>query len=212
MSLSFFLNTFAPHFKISKTSKSSKSSKISKKTMIYKITFLSDESDGFKRVFEADSDATFLQLHQALLKSVNFPDDQMTSFFLCNERWEKEQEITLVEMESTYEYDNMVMADTHLSDLLTDEHQRLLYVFDPMFERSFFGELSQIIPGKHMQGVNCTESKGKAPKQLETEDILNVKQNDLDLDDDFYGSDEYDQEELDPEGFGDMNFDDSSLF
>lgn len=180
--------------------------------MIYKITFLSDESDSFKRVFEADSEATFLDLHKALIESVKFPDDQMTSFFICNDRWEKEQEITLIEMESSFEYDNMTMENTRLSELLTDEHQKLLYVFDPMFERSFFGELSAIIASKSRTGVECTESKGKAPKQLETEDILNVKSRDLDLDDDFYGSDEYDTEELDPEGFGDMNFDDSSLF
>ena len=58
--------------------------------MIYKITFSCDEVDGFRRVFEADSDATFLELHTAILKSVNFPDDQMTSFFICDEDWEKE--------------------------------------------------------------------------------------------------------------------------
>ena len=77
--------------------------------MIYKITFSCDEVDGFRRVFNADSDATFLELHAAILKSVNFPDDQMTSFFMCNERWEKEQEVTLLEMGSSFEYDNMIM-------------------------------------------------------------------------------------------------------
>ncbi|MBQ9705891.1 MAG: hypothetical protein IJV55_06870 [Paludibacteraceae bacterium] len=179
--------------------------------MIYKITLLNDEVDNFKRVYECDPDATFLDLHKAILASVKYPDDQMTSFFLCNDRWEKEQEVTLVEMESSYEYDNMVMESTRLSDLLTEKKQRLMYVFDPMFERNFFGELSAILPGS-MEGVKCTLSTGKAPKQLETEDIMAANTKSLDMDDDFYGSDEYDQDELDPEGFGDMNFDNSSLF
>ena len=51
--------------------------------MVYKFTFSCEEGDpNFRRVFEADADATFLDLHEAILKSVGYPDDQMTSFFL----------------------------------------------------------------------------------------------------------------------------------
>lgn len=179
--------------------------------MIYKITLLNDEVDNFKRVYECDPEATFFDLHKAILASVKYPDDQMTSFFMCNDRWEKEQEVTLMEMGNSFEYDNMVMADTRLNELLREPKKKLIYVFDPMFERYFFGELTAIMPGQK-DGVECTEQKGKAPKQLESEDILNVKTDNIDIDADFYGSDEYDTDELDPEGFGNMNFDDSSLF
>ena len=103
--------------------------------MIYKITFSCEEGEDFRRVFEADSEATFLDLHKAILESVKYPDDQMTSFFMCNDRWEKEQEVTLVPMDSNFEYDNMVMEDTRLSDLIEEQGQRLIYIFDPMFER-----------------------------------------------------------------------------
>ena len=105
--------------------------------MIYKITFSCDEVDDFRRVFEADSEATFLELHQAILKSVGYPDDQMTSFYMCNDYWEKGQEVTLMEMGSNFEYDNMIMESTRLSDLLEDRGQRMIYVFDPMYERCF---------------------------------------------------------------------------
>ena len=101
--------------------------------MIYRIAFSCDEVNRFRRVFEADSEATFLELHKAILESVEYPDDQMTSFFMCNDRWEKEQEVTLVEMGASMEYDNMTMEQTRLSDLLTDQGQRLIYIFDPMF-------------------------------------------------------------------------------
>ena len=124
--------------------------------MIYKITFLSDDADDFRRVFEADSDATFYELHQAILKSAGYPDDQMTSFFMCNDRWEKEQEVTLVEMGSSFEYDNMVMEATRLSDLIEERGQRLIYIFDPMYERYFFGNVAEILPG-YSSGVECVE-------------------------------------------------------
>lgn len=187
--------------------------------MIYRITFSCEEGDqNFRRVFEADSEATFLDLHKAILESVGYADDQMTSFFLCNDDWEKEQEVTLLPMEASFEYDNMVMSDTRLSDLLVDQGQRLIYVFDPMFERYFFGLLKDIKPG-HTEGITCVESKGKAPKQLKQEDPLagivtdtKSKSNYGLDDDDFYGDTQFDADDLDAEGFQDLSFEDGSMF
>ena len=183
--------------------------------MIYKLTFSCVEVDGFRRVFEADSDATFLELHEAILKSVGYSDDQMTSFYMCNDRWEKEQEVTLVEMGSNFEYDNMVMESTRLSDLMEERGQRLIYVLDPMFERHFFGCLSEILPGM-CYGVSCVESKEAGPDQLQKEDPIEVKTkgavNDWEMDDDFYGDSQYDDGDLDMESYQDLSFDDGSMF
>ena len=184
--------------------------------MIYRFTFMCDEVDNFKLIFEADADASFLDLHKAILSAVGYPDDQMTSFFLCNDRWEKGQEVTLVPMDKSFEYDNMTMEETLLSDLLTEQKQRLIYIFDPMFERYFFGSLSQIESGT-MTGVELVEKKGKAPKQLRTDDPLTTatakggNADDLDMDD-FYGDSSYDTDELDMEGFQDLSFDDGTMF
>ncbi len=75
--------------------------------MIYTLTFSSEEVENFRLVFTADSDSSFLDLHKAILAAAKYSDDQMTSFFMCNDRWEKEQEVTLIEMGSNFEYDNM---------------------------------------------------------------------------------------------------------
>lgn len=183
--------------------------------MVYKLTFSCDEVEDFRRVYEADSDATFLELHQAILQSVHYADDQMTSFYMCNDRWEKGQEVTLVEMGSNFEYDNMVMESTRLSDLLEERGQRMIYVFDPLYERYFFGCVSDILPSM-CDGVVCVESKGIAPQQLQTEDSIDTKnkggQNDWEMDDDFYGDSQYDDGDLDLEGYQDLSFDDGSMF
>ena len=179
--------------------------------MIYRFTFSCEEGDpAFRRVFEADADATFLQLHEAILKSVGYPDDQMTSFFLCNDEWEKGQEVTLVEMDSNFEYDNMVMNETRLSDLIEEVGQRLIYIFDPMFERYFFGSLKEIKPGA-MNGVECVESKGKAPKQLKSDDPLAGAGGGKGGNDDFI-KDELDLGDIDYEGFQDLSFEDGTMF
>jgi hypothetical protein len=116
-------------------------------------------------------------------------------------------------MDSNFEYDNRVMNDTRLSDLIEEQGQRLIYVFDPMFERYFFGSLKEIKPGT-MNGVECVESKGKAPKQLKTEDPLSMGgskgSDDFMLDDEF--KDEYDLGDLDMEGFQDLSFEDGTMF
>ena len=109
---------------------------------------LSDEVDNFVRVIKIDSEAKFFELHNAILDSVNYEKNQMTSFFICSDNWEKGQEVTLVEMESSSEYDNLTMD--------------------------------------------------VAPKAV--------------IDEEFYGDQDYEVDELDEEGFGEMNFDDSSLF
>lgn len=183
--------------------------------MVFKFTILSDEVEDFVRIIELDSESTFFDLHTAILESVDYEKDQMTSFFLCTDDWEKQQEITLVEMESSSEYDILVMKDTTLRELLEDEKQKLLYVFDMISDRAFFIELTEMIFGKNVDKAVCTTSTGKAPKQMEDDFNLTYvnpqKVNQPASDDSFYGDEEYDADELDGEGFGDLNFDDASL-
>ena len=179
--------------------------------MIYKFILVSDEEPDFMREISISSEANFQELHEAILDSVNYDGGAITSFFICNEDWEKGQEVTLVEMDSNFEYDNMVMNDTRLSDLIEEEGQRLIYIFDPMFERYFFGKLSEIMPGT-MNGVECVEQSGKAPKQIKALDptISAATSGSWDLDDDF--RDELDLGDIDMEGFQDLSFDDGTMF
>jgi hypothetical protein len=179
--------------------------------MVYKFTMLSDEIDDFVRVIEIDSEAKFIDLHNAILDSVNYEKNQMTTFFICSDNWEKGQEVTLVEMESSSEYDNLVMDETTLEELLVDENQKLLYVFDMMSDRVFFLELTEIVPRKSLSNAVCVSSEGSAPVQiLDDEGIIAAPK--ASLDENFYGDEDFELDELDEEGFGEMNFDDSSLF
>ncbi|KAA6343259.1 hypothetical protein EZS27_009051 [termite gut metagenome] len=176
--------------------------------MIYRFVIISDETDNFIREIQIDPEATFYDFHKAILTSVGYANDQMTSFFICNDDWEKEQEITIEEMDTNPEMDNWVMKDTKLNDLFEEEKQKLLYVFDYMTERCFFIELSEIITGKTVKTPKCTRSEGKVPEQtLDFEEMANTNAS-LDLDEDFFGDEDFDPEDFDPEGF-DINVSDS---
>ena len=174
--------------------------------MVYKFRLLSDEVDDFRRDIEIDSDATFFELHKAILESVNYPDDQMTSFFICNEKWIKEVEITREDMGSMSEEENYVMDETVIGDLVEEEKQKLMYVFDPLADRVFYMELSKIEFGKDVDQATCTKSAGDAPAQLLNFDELMNKAPIVEASDefseDFYGSDSYNEDDLDPEGYG----------
>jgi len=180
--------------------------------MVYKFTLLSDEVDNFVRVITLDSEATFLDLHNSILESVKYEKNQLTTFFICADDWSKGQEVTLMEMESSSEYDNLVMDSTKLEELLSDEGQKLLYVFDMVSDRVFFMELSEIIPLKNLQNAICITSEGEAPVQTFEDDVITAVAPKTIVDENFYGDEDYELDELDEEGFGEMNFDDSSLF
>lgn len=170
--------------------------------MVYKFRIISDEVDDFLREIKIDSEASFFDFHEAILKSTGYKDDQMTSFFICDDDWEKEIEVTLEDMgNSSSEEDSFVMKDTPLSELVEDEKQKLIYVFDLLAERVFFIELSEIITGKDLEHAICSRKEGNPPQQTIDFEEQMANNTSLDLGEDFYGDQEYNIDELDDEGY-----------
>lgn len=170
--------------------------------MVFRFLILSDEVADFKREIQIDSDGTFFDLHQAIIKSVGYKEGEISSFFICSDDWEKEQEITLVEMNTSSEEDSFIMEDSVLNDFLEDERQKLMYVFDYMTERAFFMELREIITGKNLDAPICSRSEGDAPAQFIEFDAIDLTTASIiDTGENFYGDEGYDIEELDAEGF-----------
>ncbi|MDR1783041.1 MAG: plasmid pRiA4b ORF-3 family protein [Dysgonamonadaceae bacterium] len=172
--------------------------------MVYRFIILSDESDDFRRDILIDSDATFYELHEAILDSVGYTREHPTSFFICDDNWEKRTEITLVEMDTSSDVDSYVMDNTHLSNFLDEERQKLLYVFDYLTDRAFFMELREIITGKDQPKAECIRANGKPPVQSIDFDefdkkvaaaALHNEEDFFDSGDDF-NLDEYDEEDM----------------
>lgn len=175
--------------------------------MVYRFLLLSDEADDFKREIQISSQATFLDFHEEILKTTGYDKNQIYSFFLCGDDWSKQTEITLIEMDTSFEEDSYVMESTILEDLLEEEHQKLLYVFDQLHERVFFIELREIITGKDLKKSVCTKSVGDPPQQIIDFDTA-VNDISTDLGENFYGDDAYDDEDL--EGLDEGSFEDPS--
>lgn len=166
--------------------------------MIYKFRIVSDEVANFKLEILIDSDDTFLRLRNAILDAVGYTKDQMDSFFICEDDWSKEKEITLADMGTESDQDLWIMENTPLSELIEEEGQKLIYVFDYLTERSFFMEMKEMITGKQLLDPLCQRKEGKAPEQfIDVDEYKPAQASALeDIDEEFYGSDEYNEDEI----------------
>lgn len=99
-----------------------------------------------------------------------------------------------------------LMDETPLIDLIEDEGQRMIFVFDYLTDRCFFMELKKIEPLKNLLDPVCSISRGTPPPQFidlanfESEiDAKAAKAVDTDIDytdDEFVGGDLYNEEDL----------------
>jgi len=173
--------------------------------MLYKFTIISDEVEDFMREITIDADAKFVELHKLIIDSCGYSDDQLTSFTICGEGWEKGQDITLEEMDTDSDSDSYIMSETELNEFLEDEKQHLIYTFDPLSDRRFYIELSAIETGKNLKSGKVTRSIGNAPQQLLDfdemfdRDPIVTASTGLD-DDDIFGEEGISDEDLDIEG------------
>ena len=181
--------------------------------MIFTFRIVSDEVDNFKREIKIDGTATFLDLKNAICDCVGYDKNQMSSFFLCDRNWEKEKEITFEDMGSDADQDVWLMDESVLSDFIDDEGQKLLYVFDYMTDRAFFIEMTEIVTGRSLKDPVCSLSLGQAPQEIVDLDEFDAKVDakqaavTADLEEDFYGDQDYNADEFDTEGFDEMTFD-----
>ena len=187
--------------------------------MVFTFRIVSDEVDNFKREIKIDSTATFLDLKNAICDAVGYDKHQLSSFFLCDDDWEKDKEITFEDMDSDMDHDIWLMDDAVLADFIDDEGQKLIYTFDYMTDRSFFMEMTEMAPGKNLMDPLCSLSIGQAPSEIVELDVFDAnidKKNAAaeaaaaDFEHDILeGLDPYayDPEDLDADGFSELNMD-----
>lgn len=177
--------------------------------MVYRFLMLSEENDFFRREIQIDSEATFAELNDFILDHLGYGRQEMTTFHICDDEWNKLQEVTLLDMGMSSEYDLYLMENTRLEELLEDKGQRLIFIFDMLSERGFFIELAELIPGKQLDKPVVTLAEGAAPKQTSSlEDAekrsVGTTTDSLGLEDSELFSTELDLDDLDPEGFGEL--------
>jgi hypothetical protein len=153
----------------------------------YRFRLLSDENDEFLRDIEIKSTQTFKDFHAIIKKAASINGNELASFFICDRKWNKIKEITLIDMEEgdtnvdepdeedeekEFRMPLSVMEKSLIKDYIDDPHQRLLYEYDIMNQSALFIELINISAADNKSKYPvCVKSKGSlvAPKIIRDE-------------------------------------------
>lgn len=136
-------------------------------SMIFQIRMISGENEEFLRDYEVSYAMSLLDFDSFVCNDLGFDAMDMTSFFLSNERWEQEQEFTLMDMGSDIPGAPIAMEKVVLGQILRNNHDRLIYVFDQLSDRVMFLELMGTKKREpQSEYPRITKSEGIAPPQF----------------------------------------------
>jgi hypothetical protein len=137
---------------------------------VFKFRIQVDGQDDFVRELEIKSDQTFKDLHEFIVKSLKFSGNELASFYLSNDEWEKLTEITLIDMSGEVDKDLgdddvihtiFLMDQIRLDEFIKTVDQKLVYEYDFLQLRTFFIELVDITPvNTKMNYPRMTLSRG----------------------------------------------------
>lgn len=111
--------------------------------MIYKIRVILDSEEDIFRDLEIEEHATLEDLHNIVTQAFGFLGNEMASFYTCDEQWNQDEEIALFDMGGS---EVRLMGETGMTDVLTEESPKLIYVYDFLNMWTFFVELADIVP------------------------------------------------------------------
>lgn len=155
-----------------------------------------DKNEIFRDILIADS-ADFETLYRSILDAYQFSDDQMASFYMSNDNWDKGHEISIFDMGFGEDPDQImpsVMKTSILGNYIQEEDQKIILVHDFIRMWIFLIELIEVSV-ETPETPKVVLSVGNAPAETSKtgeEDIL------------FETESEFDDEEEDEFGFGDF--------
>lgn len=93
-----------------------------------------------------NAEDNFLNFYQSIIQSFGFEDDQMASFFMSDEDWNKGKEITLMDMAFDDHGDTpLTMSDENIQNFIEGPNQKLILVYDFMNMWIFLIELQMLV-------------------------------------------------------------------
>lgn len=133
--------------------------------MICVFEISSSENPDFKRLIQIGADHSFEDLHQLIQNSVDFDRSQAASFFLTDDYWRKQIELSTID--SGKKMPGMLsMRKVNLNEYMKYAGQKLVYVFDFFNDRFFYLELKEMLMKNDLKEPFVSYEKGLAPSQF----------------------------------------------
>ena len=108
--------------------------------IVFKYRMLSDESDNFVRDFEVYPDMTLTEFHNFICRALRY-DDCMVSIFKSDAEWRPLEEFGQIDLGDDMPGVPRCMDNVRLMEVTNDFHDRLIYTFDMLNNRSYYIEL-----------------------------------------------------------------------
>ena len=137
--------------------------------MIYRMRVILDTETDVIRDFEIEATATLEELHDAVSQSFGFAGNEMASFYRSDENWIQGEELPLVDMGVGEETFN----EKPLNNILSENENRLIYVYDFLNLWTFFVELMETAKKDHLKGYpSLIFSHGEVPETPPNKDFI----------------------------------------
>ena len=158
---------------------------------IFHFRVLVDQTEEVFRDIQIESSDSFEDLHSAVVKAFEFSGEEIASFYMSNEEWDKGEEITQMDMGGMGDEGVKTMKDTPLHEMIFEEGQKLLYLYDFMRMWIFYVELMSISKSDENQEYpTVILAVGDAPDESSKELVDSFQ---IDFDGDF--DDDFEEEE-----------------
>lgn len=160
---------------------------------VYCFRILNADNEKFLRDVAILEDQSFLELHEFIVEICGFRDNELASFYLCDDSWYKETEISLMDMsldesdlerfKTEDEYMTLpvsTMSNTNIGDAVKNVGRKLLYEYDFMAPITLFVECISIDETDDDDYPACMKSFGDLEEVIE---VQRAKKNEIDFDD-----------------------------
>lgn len=162
--------------------------------MIYKIRLILDTVEDVLREIVISYNDTLEDLHNAITDAYGFYGTEMASFYRTDSKWNQGEEIPLFSMSKSK--DSISMGKLALKDILTEDNDKLIYVYDFFCMWTFYVELITIEEDENLIELpSLIFSLGVVPSEAPQKEFVSE---DIDSDPDDYNS---------LENFDDFDFD-----
>ena len=175
---------------------------------IYKFrVILDDEDDVFRDIAIADEDS-LEDLHNAIVNAFDFDGMEPASFYSSDDQWSQGEEISLFDT-GDVPGEAKIMADYQISEWLSEDMTKMIYVYDYINMWTFFVELAAIDePELGTTYPNLLFSHGIVPAIAPEKKFVDESENLLDFDEDGYDEEDFDQFDS-GENFEDYGFEEN---
>jgi len=136
-----------------------------------------EEDDAVYRDVVIKHSQTFLDLHNAILKSYEFDNKHPGTFYRSNDNWQRGREISLEKYNKDYKAEPLIMANTTIGSEIRDTNQKFVYVYDFVKNWTFLLELINVTKEESSKVIYPATSRveGIGPQQYGTRSLLGKK-------------------------------------